>query len=101
MFTVVHDGHDWDEYLMCEVCQKAFTVLERAWLAHATEPTDGVRAKAIWAHRSCIEGSAQSILGTNQYQLRRADFVLKRVIQRLMEPVLYSGPRRQRKATRG
>jgi hypothetical protein len=30
MFTVKHDGHDWDEYLMCEVCRKPFTILERS-----------------------------------------------------------------------
>jgi hypothetical protein len=96
MFTVVHDGHDWDEYLTCEVCNKAFTVLERAWLAHPVEPTPGARVKAIWAHKTCLEGCAQIILGTSQYQLRRADFVFRRVIQRLMEPVLYGERRRQR-----
>ena len=75
MFVV--DGNE-DESLCCHICTRAFTALERCWLA---SPSGG--GVAIWVHQRCLEGHAQAVVGTAEYRLRRADFAIKALVQRL------------------
>lgn len=74
-------GADETETLCCAVCGRAFTSLERSWLA---SPAGG--GAGVWVHEPCLSGRAQNVLGTEQYRLRRGDFALRAMIERLTQP---------------
>jgi hypothetical protein len=63
MFVVTADE---SETLCCHICKRAFSTLERAWLA---SPSGG--GQGIWVHQGCLSGKAQALLGTSEYRLRR------------------------------
>jgi hypothetical protein len=64
-----------DEVLCCEACHKPFASLEVAWLV---SPLGGGRG--IWAHKKCVDGKAELLLGTGEFRLKRADFALRHLI---------------------
>jgi hypothetical protein len=80
MFVV--DGNE-DEMLCCHICKREFVALERSWLA---SPSGG--GPGIWVYQRCLSGRAQSVLGTDQYRLRRGDFALHSLVRRLMAPTI-------------
>ena len=80
MFVVTADE---SEQLCCQICTRAFAALERAWLA---SPSGGGRC--IWVHKGCLSGRAQAVLGTSEYRMRRGDFALYSLVQRLMAPTI-------------
>jgi hypothetical protein len=67
------------ELLVCQLCQQPFQSLTSAWLA---SPSTG--GTAVWGHKRCIDGRGQQVLGSNAYRLRRGDFALRSILQRLL-----------------
>jgi hypothetical protein len=80
MFGVTADE---DETLCCQLCKRAFAALERAGLA---SPSSG--GQGIWMHKGCLSGRAQAVLGTSEFRMKRGDFALYRLVQRLLAPTI-------------
>jgi hypothetical protein len=89
MWMISTESSDDTETLCCHVCRTPFPALELAWMAWPVIERRGVSVPTVWAHRKCLEGQAVLIFGTGQYRMRRADFVIKSLLQRLLfKPVL-------------
>jgi hypothetical protein len=84
MWLINTETTDDTETLVCHVCHEPFHALELAWLAWPVVARRGVPAPTVWTHRKCLEGQALLIFGTGEYRMRRADFAIKSVLQRLL-----------------
>ena len=76
MFVVTADE---SETLCCSRCGDEFQSLERAWLA---SPVTG--GEAFWTHKYCLEGTGPRPRAREVYRLRRGDFALRAIVQRLL-----------------
>jgi hypothetical protein len=83
MWMISTTGDD-TEILCCEVCREPFPTLEAAWLAWPVAPRRGVSVAAVWVHRRCVDGEALRLFGTGEFRLRRADFAIRALLQRLL-----------------
>jgi hypothetical protein len=75
--VILIDVND-DETLVCSLCRRPFRSLETAWLM---SPPGGGEAR--WTHKPCIDGAADVVFGHQAYRLRRGDFAMKSLVQKL------------------
>jgi hypothetical protein len=74
---IVIDANE-DAWSVCHLCREPFRSLKDIWLLSALNG-----GEARWVHKRCIEGVAEVAFRLREYRLRRGDFVLKALIQRL------------------
>jgi hypothetical protein len=81
---MINTESDDTEILCCQVCRQEFAALDQAWMAWPVVPRRGVSVPALWLHRRCVDGEALRLFGTGEYRLRRADFAIRALLQRLL-----------------
>jgi hypothetical protein len=81
MWLINTETTDDTETLVCHVCREPFPTLELTWPVVARR---GVPVLTVWTHQKCLEGQALLVFGTGEYRMRRADFAIKSVLQRLL-----------------